>query len=218
MQHSHTIAPIRRHHAWAVVAVATLTMTVSYIDRQALAALAPTVRRALHVSDASYGWLQASFSMAYSAGRSARGAVDRSARGAGADSSSRMLAWSLVAAAHALVPSLAVLFMLRLALGCAEAPGFPGRGPEHHHRVLAGESALGGHWRGFSSSGSSIGGAIAPVLAYRAASTVELAVCVRGHGGDWPAVASTLDRRHAAASCARVAWCAQRERSRSHGA
>ena len=50
---------------WALVLVATSTMAVSYVDRQAVAALAPTITKDLAISDASYGLLGSAFSMAY---------------------------------------------------------------------------------------------------------------------------------------------------------
>src|SRR5438034_696266 len=40
-------------------------MTVSYIDRQTLSALSPTVRPALHLSQTQYGWITGAFSITY---------------------------------------------------------------------------------------------------------------------------------------------------------
>lgn len=108
-----------------VAIVATLVMTVSYIDRQALAALAPTVCEALVISDTQYGWLVASFSFAYLVGAPFAGALlDRV--GARRGLVMAVLAWSVVAASQAVVPSFGVFLAMRVALGLTEAPSFPG--------------------------------------------------------------------------------------------
>ena len=41
--------------AWMVALVATFTMTVSYVDRNALGVLAPAVTEALGISNEAYG-------------------------------------------------------------------------------------------------------------------------------------------------------------------
>jgi len=56
---------ISRGNAWTVAIVATLTMTVSYIDRSTLAVLAPSVTKALDIGETEYGWLTSAFSIAY---------------------------------------------------------------------------------------------------------------------------------------------------------
>src|SRR5689334_1620162 len=56
---------LSRRVAWSVALVATLTMAVSYIDRQAIATLAPSVKAALDISGKEYGWLGSAFSFAY---------------------------------------------------------------------------------------------------------------------------------------------------------
>ena len=109
---------------WGVAIAATLGMSVSYIDRQTLAAIAPSVRTALSIDHAQYGWLLSAFSMAYFFGAPAAGAVvDR--LGARRGFAVAVVVWSIVAGAHALVTSFAMLFALRILLGAAEAPSFP---------------------------------------------------------------------------------------------
>src|SRR5579863_123635 len=111
--------------AWTVAISATLVMSVSYVDRQTLAAISPTVREALGIDHARYGWLVSAFSIAYLAVAPLAGVlVDRVGCRKGLVYA--VLAWSCVAAMHALAPSFAVLFALRIALGMAEAPSFPG--------------------------------------------------------------------------------------------
>ena len=71
-----------RRRAWSVCIVATLTMSVSYIDRQTLAALSPTVVRALAMSEVEYGSLTSAFAMARTGVRATRRLGRRSHRGA----------------------------------------------------------------------------------------------------------------------------------------
>src|SRR4051812_3198272 len=120
--------------SWTLAFVATLTMAVSYADRQALAFLAPKVTVAFQISDRTYGWLLSSFSLAYLIGTPLAGRwIDRV--GARRGLTGAVLIWSAIAALHAVMPGVAVLFALRIALGLAEAPSFPGAA-QTVHRAL----------------------------------------------------------------------------------
>ena len=151
---------LSRRQAWFVALVATLTMAVSYADRQALAVLAPTVTRALAMSEQTYGWLLSAFSLAYMLGAPLAGRwIDRVGARRGLVAS--VLIWSAVAALHALVPGVAVLFVLRIALGLAESPSFPGAA-QTVQRVLP----IADRPRGFGVLfvGSSLGAMVVPPL------------------------------------------------------
>ncbi len=107
-----------------MVAVSTLAMTVSYIDRQAMAALGPTVKRALTLDNTQWGALTSAFSIAYLVGAPVAGFfADRV--GARRALVTAVVVWSCVAGLHALVPTFAVLFLLRVLLGLAESPTYP---------------------------------------------------------------------------------------------
>ena len=150
-----------RTAAWAVVIVATMTMTVSYVDRVTLAVLAPSVTHDLDISETTYGWLLSSFSIAYLVGTPLGGWwIDRFGARRGLVVS--LLAWSAIAAMHAIVPGVIVLFALRLALGLAEGPSFPGAAQTVQRALAADERARG---FGVLFTGSSIGGLIAPIAA-----------------------------------------------------
>ena len=152
---------ISRRAAWAVVLCATLTMTVSYVDRTALAVLAPSVTKALHISETAYGWLSSAFSMAYLLATPLTGYwIDRVGARRGLVASA--LVWTSIAALHALVPGFGVLFALRIALGIAEGPSFPGSAQTVQRVLPAGERSRG---FGVLFTGSSIGGMIVPPLA-----------------------------------------------------
>ena len=148
---------------WAVAVVATLVMSVSYIDRQTLAAIAPTVREALAISREQYGWVLSAFSLAYLVGAPIAGAMlDRA--GARRGLVFAVLAWSAVAAAHAVVPSFAVLVALRILLGTAEAPSFPGAAQTMKRILPRAERSLG---FGLLFTGSSAGAMVAGPLAIK---------------------------------------------------
>ncbi len=153
--------PLSPARAWAVTLVATATMAISYLDRQVLAVLAPTVTRELRIDDTRYGWLASAFSIAYLvsaplAGRLLeRVGVRRGLLGA-------VVLWTMVSGLHALVPGFGALFVMRLLLGVTEAPSFPGS-------ASAIARALPAHLRsagmGVLFTGSSFGAMVAPPLA-----------------------------------------------------
>ena len=152
---------LSRRHAWLVAIVATLTMTVSYIDRGTLAVLAPTVSKALGLSEEDFGWLVSAFSIAYLIGTPLAGWwIDRAGARRGLVAS--VLAWSAVAALHAVIPGFGVLFALRLALGLTEGPGFPGAA-QTVQRILPAEDRERGF--GVLFTGSSFGAMLVPLLA-----------------------------------------------------
>lgn len=146
---------------WGVAIAATLGMSVSYIDRQTLAAIAPGVRSALAIDHTQFGLLVSAFSMAYLVGAPAAGAVvDR--LGARRGFAVAVVAWSFVAGAHALVTSFAMLFALRILLGATEAPSFPAAAQAIRRSLpVARRSAA----YGLLFTGSSLGAMIAAPLA-----------------------------------------------------
>jgi ACS family hexuronate transporter-like MFS transporter len=147
--------------AWSLAAVATLGMSVSYVDRQTLAAIAPSVSKALHIDNTEFGWLLSAFSFAYLVGAPLAGViVDR--LGSRRGFALAVLVWSGIAALHGLAASFPVLLLLRLLLGAAEAPSFPSA-------LQAIRRALPGARRplalGFLFTGSSLGAIVAAKLA-----------------------------------------------------
>ena len=152
---------LTRRQAWLVAIVATLTMTVSYVDRSTLSILAPSVTKALDISDEGYGWLTSAFSLAYLIGTPLAGWwIDRAGVRRGLVVS--VLAWSAVAALHAIVPGFAVLFALRIALGITEGPGFPGAAQTVQRILPAGDRERG---FGVLFAGSSLGTSLVPLIA-----------------------------------------------------
>jgi ACS family hexuronate transporter-like MFS transporter len=152
---------LSRRHAWIVALAATLTMTVSYVDRSTLAVLAPTVTKALDISDSAYGWLTSSFSIAYLVSTPLAGWwIDRAGARRGLLVS--VLAWSAVAGLHALVPGFGMLLALRIGLGVTEGPSFPGTAQTVQRALPPADRPRG---FGVLFTGSSIGSMVAPLLA-----------------------------------------------------
>jgi ACS family hexuronate transporter-like MFS transporter len=152
---------LSRRTAWVVALAASATMMVSFIDRSTVAVLAPTLTKVLDISEAQYGWLTSAFSMAYLIATPLSGWwIDRVGARRGLLAS--VLLWSMVAALHAIVPTFGALFALRIALGVAEGPGFPGA-TQTMFRVLPPADRSRGF--GLLFTGSSLGGMIAPLLA-----------------------------------------------------
>ncbi len=152
---------LSRRGAWTIAIVATLTMTVSYIDRATLGVLAPSVTADLDISETAYGWLTSAFSLAYLGATPLAGWwIDRIGARRGLVGS--VLLWSVVAALHALVPTFGVLFALRIALGVAEGPSFPGAA-QTLQRVLPAQDRERGF--GVLFTGSSIGAMLVPPVA-----------------------------------------------------
>lgn len=152
---------VSRSTAWAVAVCATLTMAVSYFDRQTLAVLAPSVTEALDISKTEFGWLTSAFSIAYLVATPLSGWwIDRIGARRGLVGS--VLLWTAVAALHAVVPGFAMLFALRIALGIAEGPSFPGSAQTVQRILPPADRARG---FGVLFTGSSLGGMLAPPIA-----------------------------------------------------
>jgi ACS family hexuronate transporter-like MFS transporter len=136
-------------------------MAVSFFDRTTLAVLAPTVKAELGISGTAYGWLTAAFSIAYLVATPLSGWwIDRVGARRGLVGS--VLLWTTAAALHALVPGFGVLFVLRIALGLAEGPSFPGSA-QTVQRILPPQDRARGF--GVLFTGSSIGAMLAPPIA-----------------------------------------------------
>ena len=167
---------LTRTSAWTVALATTLAMALSYVDRQTLSVLAPTVTRDLGIDDAAYGWLGSAFAIAYLvAGPFAGALMDRV--GARRGLPWAILAWTAVAAAHALAPGFGALVALRLLLGVAESPSFPA-GAQVVQRVLPPADRA----RGMSTLfiGMSLGGMLAPPIAIALATRASWRVAFVG--------------------------------------
>lgn len=156
-----TAPTLTRGQSWALVFAATFTMTISYVDRQTLAVLAPTITRELGLSETQYGLLASAFSLAYLVAAPAAGRwIDRV--GARRGLLAAVLLWTVASALHALAPGFGALVVFRVLLGFAESPSFPGASQTVHRALTPADRPRG---VGVLFTGSSIGSMLAPPLA-----------------------------------------------------
>jgi ACS family hexuronate transporter-like MFS transporter len=145
---------------WSVALAASFALSASYIDRQALSVLAPTVRDALGIDHRGYGALTGAFSLAFLIGAPlASRIVDRLGPRSGLALS--LVVWSVVSALHGMASSFVALLLLRVLLGASEAPSLPGAA-RAVRRVLPPGSRSAGYSLLFT--GSSLGAIIAAPL------------------------------------------------------
>ncbi|MBI4875027.1 MAG: MFS transporter [Acidobacteria bacterium] len=146
---------------WIAVAVMVLATSLSFLDRQVLAALAPSLKREFHLSNEGYGWVVAAFSLAYALAAPPMGlAIDRLGLNRGAALAVGL--WSLAGTATGLAGGLASLVACRAALGVAEAGGIPASGKAFASYLKPHERAMG---TAVNQLGISLGLVAAPLFA-----------------------------------------------------
>lgn len=137
-----------------------LVSTISYIDRNTLALLIPTIQGETGLTARQYGFIVSAFSFAYMAGNPLWGwAIDRLGLRRGMTLAVGL--WSAASAAHAWATGFASFAFLRFALGFGEGATFPGAlrtvvqtlPPEARGRGVA-----------LSYSGGSFGAIVTPIL------------------------------------------------------
>jgi ACS family hexuronate transporter-like MFS transporter len=105
-----------------LVALLVLSAVLNYIDRQAIAAVSPTLKQQFHLSDTGWGWINSSFSFVYLFTTSFGGAwIDRVGVRRGLLAST--IVWSLAAAGHAMATGFSSLCFWRGMLAVGEGPG-----------------------------------------------------------------------------------------------
>jgi ACS family hexuronate transporter-like MFS transporter len=145
---------------WLVLAVFVLSSAINYLDRMALATLAPLVRAEFRLSNADYGWIVAAFSITYAASAPFAGLlIDRI--GLNRAISFAVGLWSCAGIATGLTRGLGGLVGSRAVLGLAEAGGIPAAGKAIHQYLRPQERALG---NALNQAGVSLGLMAAPPL------------------------------------------------------
>ncbi len=137
-----------------------LVSTISYIDRNTLALLAPTILRDTHLSNEQYGFIISAFSIAYMLANPVWGRIlDRI--GVRVGMSGAVSLWTLASAAHAFATGFRSFAIARVVLGFGEGATFPGAlrtvvqtlPPNQRSRGIA-----------ISYSGGSLGALITPII------------------------------------------------------
>ena len=112
------------HVRWIVCALLFFATTINYVDRQILALIKEFADRELGWSNEQFGLVNSAFQGAYAVGLLTFGwFIDRFGPKIGYALS--IAAWSISAAAHALVGSIGGFFTARVALGVSEGGNFP---------------------------------------------------------------------------------------------
>jgi len=114
----------RTGYRWVVVALLFTATTINYIDRQIIGLLKDYLGKDFNWSETDYSNIVIAFNSAYALGNVLFGIlIDKIGSKVGYTVS--IIAWSLAAAAHALVKSTAGFFGARIALGLGEGGNFP---------------------------------------------------------------------------------------------
>jgi MFS transporter, ACS family, glucarate transporter len=145
-----TPAAARTNVRWTILAVLFVVTTVNYADRATIAIAGPDIRRVLGLSAVQMGYIFSAFAWSYVAAQLPAGwLLDRF--GSKLTYGVALLMWSLFTMFQGSVgfltggTAVVALFLLRLAVGAAEAPSFPGNGRLTSAWFPAGE-------RGFASA------------------------------------------------------------------
>jgi MFS transporter, ACS family, hexuronate transporter len=150
-----------QRYRWLVLAVFMLSSAINYLDRQALAALAPALEAEFHLSRTEFGWILGAFSATYAASAPLAGMfIDR----IGLNRAISMVIglWSCAGIATGFTTGLKSLIACRVVLGAAEAGGIPAAGKAIDHYLLPEERALG---NALNQAGVSLGAILAPPVA-----------------------------------------------------
>jgi ACS family hexuronate transporter-like MFS transporter len=133
---------------------------ISYLDRNTLALLAPTILRETHLSGEQYGYIISAFSLAYMAANPIWGRIlDRAGLRRGMTSA--VSCWTLASVAHAFAGGLWSFGAARAILGFGEGATFPG-GLRTVLQTLP--ERLRGRGLAVAYSGGSLGAVITPIL------------------------------------------------------
>ena len=145
---------------WTPAFTMMLVSTISYIDRNTLALLAPTILRDTHLSNEQYGFIISSFSVAYMLGNPLWGLIlDRI--GVRRGMTAAVSLWTVASVAHVFAFGFRGFALARAVLGFGEGATFPGSlrtvvqtlEPHQRSRGIA-----------ISYSGGSLGAVITPVI------------------------------------------------------
>lgn len=145
---------------WVAICIFVLSSSLNFLDRQLLAALAPTLREEFHLSNAEYGQILSVFSIVYAAVAPFAGwFVDRVGLTLGTGIA--VTVWSLAGASTSVINSFGGLLAVRTVLGAAEAAGVPAAGKANATFLEPREFTLGA---AANQIGISLGAVGAPLL------------------------------------------------------
>ena len=145
---------------WVPALSMTLVSMISYIDRNTLALLAPTILRDTHLSAEQYGLIISAFSITYMLGNPIWGRIlDRVGLRAGMAAAVSL--WTLASVSHAFATGFQIFAWARAVLGFGEGATFPG-GLRTVMQTLPPETRARGTAVAFS--GGSLGAILTPII------------------------------------------------------
>jgi ACS family hexuronate transporter-like MFS transporter len=171
-EHTGSVKRPLRHLRWYIGGLLFLSTVVNYIDRQTLSVLGPILKKEHGWSNTDFMWIIVAFRCAYSIGQAVSGRwLDRVGTRDGL--SLAVLWYSLVAMATSFATGLRSFCGFRFLLGAGEAANWPGATKAVSEWFPRRESG----WAvALFDSGSSIGGALAPLIVFGSLSLFD---------GDW---------------------------------
>jgi ACS family hexuronate transporter-like MFS transporter len=143
---------------WPLCGLLLLAAAINYVDRQVLGTLAPDLQQKLHWTESQYGFIVASFQLAYAAGLLGAGWL-LDCFGTRVVLACSVAVWSLAAMGHSLATGFAGFAVARFLLGAGEAPGFPGIVKAIAEWFPTKERAFG---VGVATAGANLGAILAP--------------------------------------------------------
>lgn len=145
---------------WLAVGVFILSTSLNYLDRQLLAAVAPTLKSEFHLNNAQYGQVLLFFSLPYALAAPVAGwFVDFAGLTLGTGIA--VAVWSLAGTATAMLKGFSGLLACRTVLGVAEAASIPSTGKANATYLASHELALG---TALNNVGLSLGAIAAPLI------------------------------------------------------
>jgi ACS family hexuronate transporter-like MFS transporter len=145
---------------WLPAVSMMLVSTISYIDRNTLALLAPTILRDAHLSNEQYGFIISAFSIAYMVGNPLWGYIlDRI--GVRRGMTAAVSIWTLASVAHVFAFGFQGFAVARAVLGFGEGATFPG---SLRTVVQTLPKELRSRGIAISYSGGSLGALITPII------------------------------------------------------
>ena len=145
---------------WLPVLSMMLVSVISYIDRNTLALLAPTILRDTHMNAEQYGFIVSAFSIAYMLGNPVWGMIlDRIGTRRGMLAS--VTVWTLASVSHAFAAGFGSFAAARAVLGFGEGATFPGAMRTATQTLPVTERSRG---IALSYSGGSLGAIVTPLI------------------------------------------------------
>jgi MFS transporter, ACS family, aldohexuronate transporter len=145
---------------WLAIGMIVFSSMINYLDRQLLAALAPTLKSEFHLNNAQYGQIVSAFSVVYGLVAPLAGAlIDKVGLNTGITAA--VMLWSFASAATGWTTTFPSLLACRSVLGVSEAAGIPASGKANATYLHPSELALG---TGINQIGLSLGAIFAPLL------------------------------------------------------